>query len=174
MTTEEQLKIYAAYLPYGLELQINEKGMYFPYPNHINGDDRIKLNLTEVPFKIWCNPINWNWLEILARDTKPILYDLSYLTKEIEHEGRVFIPIDVFEITDHSDSYSIEYDHGNIKLIRDLKSIAENNLYFDIQFLPFEVVQRLISWHFNVFNLPAGEFIDKATLKTESNETNQG
>lgn len=175
MTTEEQLKTYAAYLPYGLQAKLNSKGIFnldreYPDPafSRLGTINSYQVYDGNISGSIWIS--DRMSVDFESADEIDIaLWDLSYLTKEIEHEGRVFIPIDVFEITDDSDSYSIEYDHGNIKLIRDLKSIAENNLYFDIQFLPFEVVQRLIFWHFNVFNLPAGEFIPK-TLKTESND----
>ncbi|KAA0126421.1 hypothetical protein FY557_17375 [Chryseobacterium sp. SN22] len=158
MTTQEQLNIYAAYLPYQLHCELkDEVGTY----------EITHLNICEVQ----CDGVNTIEIHIVPlTHIKPILYDLSHLTKEIEHEGRVFTPIDVFEITDDHDSYSVEYDHGNIKLIRGLKAISESSSYYDIQFLPFEVVQRLISWHFNVFGIPAGDFIDKATIKTESND----
>lgn len=152
MTTQEQIKIYAAYLPYNVAFS----------------------DLTcDMPNKLILDAENFPGVLEDATHLNTIrlhLYDLSHLTKEIQHEGRVFTPIDVFEITDDHDSYSVEYDHGNIKLIRSLEAIAENSSYYDIQFLPFEVVQRLISWHFNIYQLPAGEFIDKATLKIERND----
>ena len=100
---------------------------------------------------------------------KPILRPLSDLTKEIYHNGNKFVPIEVFEITDDHTSYPFEHDSGNIKLIRALESISKNDCEFDINFLPFEVVAMLISWHFDVFGLiKEGLAIDINTLESEA------
>lgn len=141
MNKEELIKIFSAYLPYGLNGRYNLANWLY-HPLQLESFERFVEG-----FYI------------------PILYDLSYLTKEIEHEGRNIVPVEYFEITDDSDSYPIEHDNGNIKLIKDLESIAKNNSYHDIQFLPFEAVQRLISFHINVFGLKENEFINKANLK---------
>lgn len=144
MNKEELIRIYSAYLPYELTItDVTNNQEFILEPENISGvlNDAEHLNTL-----------------------KPHLYDLSYLTKEIEHEGRKIVPVEYFEITDDSDSYPIEHDHGNFKLIKDLESIAKNNSYHDIQFLPFETVQRLISFHINVFGLKEDQFINKATL----------
>lgn len=78
----------------------------------------------------------------LLCQNKPILRPISDLLQKL----------DFFEIGDDN-NYSIEFDNGNIKLIKNLKSIADNKCYFDIQFLPYVVVQQLIEWHFDVFGL---------------------
>ena len=139
---EDLLKIYSSYLPY--ELNVKKKfGRYSPTKDEILEIDDLKT------FS-------------MSKIFRPYLYSMDYLTKEIEHKGERFIPIEKFEIGD--DDYGIEYDHGNIRLIKDLESISKYNSYHDIQFLPFEVVQRLIEWHFNVFGLSDSEFIKKETL----------
>ena len=91
---------------------------------------------------------------------KPYLRPLSYLTKEIEHKGEMFVPVDFFEVTDDHRTCPIEQDHGNTKVIKDLKAIAKNNVGFDVQFLPLWVVDQLRAWMFNVDNLSPDEFIE--------------
>ena len=137
---EITLKEWSAYLPYGLICEVKDQG----------GIE------TDTLFGVYDSKelLFHNIVEFYQgfESVKPILYDLSWLTREITHKGESFIPIEKFEIGD--DDSGIEYDHGNIKLIKDLESISKYNSYHDIQFLPFEVVQRLIEWHFNVFSLP--------------------
>lgn len=84
---------------------------------------------------------------------KPILRPLSDLTKEIEYNGDKFVPIEWFEIGDDVNE-SLEYDNGNIKLIRSLESISKYGTVNNVNYLPFGVVEKLFEWHFNVFNLP--------------------
>jgi hypothetical protein len=96
---------------------------------------------------------------------KPILRPLSDLTKEIEHNGERFVPIEYFEIGD-DDGYCYEFDHGNINLIKGLKVTAEHNIYHDLQFLPYAVAQKLIEWHFDFQGLiPQNLAIDLNTLQ---------
>ena len=91
---------------------------------------------------------------------KLILRPLSDLNKEIEHNGEKFVPIEWFEIGD-VDNDSIEYNHGNIKLIKTLETIATYNVVHDIAYLPFAVVLKLIEWHFDIASLISeGEAID--------------
>ncbi|PIF44318.1 hypothetical protein CLU96_1261 [Chryseobacterium sp. 52] len=164
-TKEELLKIYSAYLPYELECEYEFNSIVTKYSEKRIGK---LLGVREQPFhsvSLLVDNKSNNPDYIKHSEVKPILYHLSYLTKEIEHEGETFVPVEYFEITDDHDSYPVEYDHGNIKLIKDLESIANHNSAFDIKFLPFEVVIKLIEWHFNVFNLDESEYINKATLK---------
>lgn len=96
---------------------------------------------------------------------KPILRPISDLTKEIEHKGERFVPIEWFEIGDDENT-SMEYDHGNIKLVKTLDSIAKYNIHNDINYLPYGVAQKLIKWHFDVFGLIEKKLaIDINTLK---------
>jgi hypothetical protein len=93
---------------------------------------------------------------------KPLLRSLDSLTKPITvkgyNDGNSFVPIDYFEIGDDCNN-SLEYDHGNIKLIRSLESLAKHGIVNDIDYLPFGVAKILISWHFNIFNLEGTEYI---------------
>ena len=79
-------------------------------------------------------------------DVRPILYDLSYLTKEIEHEGeKIILAKKIFK--------------------REWQDIAEYYVRCNqIMKLPYYDIQIILKYHFNVFQLPASEYINKATL----------
>ena len=79
---------------------------------------------------------------------KPIVHPLSNLTKEIEHNGEVFIPQDkIWEI------FAVK--------------IEEPIKHYDLKIIqyPFNVVIKLIEWHFDIAGLiEKGEAIDINTL----------
>lgn len=79
---------------------------------------------------------------------KPILRPLSDLTKEIEHNGEKFVPID--ELDNYHDFSTLNY-----------KDIISNPLRY-----PYTVVKKLHEWHFDTFGL-----ID-AELAIDINELN--
>jgi hypothetical protein len=144
----------AGYLPH--ELQI----AYFFFGEHICTAPMVASMIGNSFTKEI--PIN----AILTNDAdfKPLLHPLSDLTKEIDHNGERFVPVEWFEIGDDGGE-SLEYTHGNIKLIKTLKFIAEYNIHNDINYLPYGVVQKLHEWHFDVFNwIEKGLAIDKNTL----------
>lgn len=184
-TKEELLKIYSAYLPYELECEVLKKGMYFPYPNHLSAGRRIILNIDQMPFKIWCNPTNSDWLDILFRDTKLVLYSMDMLTKEIEHKGERFIPIEkLFDIETNlewSKSGHIKAEKGKdeywVRQKEEGRSFhfgynAEKNYFYKIDsenckqsvWKQLEMFQKLFEWHFNVFGLSESEYIKKESL----------
>lgn len=164
MTKEEQLKILSAYFPHNLQVRVDKDTYILPDSKRIGKITQI--NLEEGDYELVVTSDKGYFLCDLDQ-VKPILFPLYMLTQEIEHEGERFIPIDYFEISDEQSSYNIEFDSGNIRLINDLTDIAKHNISFDIKFLPFEVVNKLTEWHFNVFNLSEVDFINKATLKTK-------
>lgn len=134
----EKLNYIASYLPYGIigvyrlgnvVIDINER-----YAN----EERIKKLTTES-------------VDFFYKFCKPILHPLSDLTKEIEHNGEKFVPIEYFEIGE--DDNGIEYDFGNIKTINLLESISKNNCWHDIHYMPFSLVQKLLEWHFDIHGL---------------------
>lgn len=148
-----ELKHLATYLPYGLKFydEVSEKTFD-------------ALSFITKPIQDYLNYMGS--IDQLLKDEKlkPILRPLSDLTSKIEHNGERFVPIEYFEIGD-DDKYPYEFDNGNIKLIQKLKTIKKYSTYFDISFLPFEVVRQLIEWHFDVFGLiEKGEAIDINTL----------
>lgn len=79
---------------------------------------------------------------------KLILYPLDWLTKPIEHNGEKFVPIDVF--------YKNNPNEERVGAIITQQGIGE---------LKYKYFQKLLEWHFNVFNLPKHLYIDKSTLK---------
>ena len=65
---------------------------------------------------------------------KPILRPLSQLTQEIEHNGGKFVPMDILH-----------------ELFR-----KTDLFYFDTYMVlnnPYEVIEKLLEWHFDVFGL---------------------
>lgn len=85
---------------------------------------------------------------------KPIFHDLSDLTKEIEHKGEKFVPM--------------EYGANNLgmelsKLPSALKNTGMSNRFI-IERQSYETVSKLLEWHFNVFNLDPKLWININTL----------
>lgn len=153
-----ELKHIAGYLPYDLKT-INIDNSEIMQLGGLSGDTAELLQLKGIGTdEEYCRLSGFD-------EFKPILRPLSNLTKEIEHEGTKFIPVDEFEITDDFDSFHVEFNHGNIKLIQDLRDISNNDIQHDIQFLPNLIVDYLLSWHFDIHGLiKKGLAIDKNTL----------
>lgn len=78
------------------------------------------------------------------------LRPLSDLTKEIEHKGEKFVPID--ELNNIGDAECDRYnDYFNEENISDVNWLLE----------PFIIFQKLIEWHFDITGLiEKGEAID--------------
>ena len=95
-------------------------------------------------------------------EIKPILHPLSDLTKEIEHNGEKFKPFD--ELSNFL--YITEKD--NFDTVLSARLWVETMILYrpDCLTLPFNVVQKLFEWHFDVFGLiKDGLAIDINTLK---------
>ena len=139
------IKHLAPYLPYEIQLQyiVRDKVVKTGIMKSIIHNES-ETHPTKI--SIHFNDAEHIWM------FKPILYPLDYLTKEITHNGETFVPIEHFEIGD-DDNCCYEFDNGNIKLIQNITTIAKYNNWHDINFLPFAVVQQLIEWRFDVFNL---------------------
>lgn len=138
MTKDEQLKIYAAYLPYKLKGKRADGGK----------GDYILRAIYDDGSVIWKYDGFGNSTQI---GVKPILYDLSWLTKEELYKAG---------FTDHVDWLTNERE----------ALISRYGIEKYLSKTPFGHIQYLLSEHYNVFGIPAGEFIDKSTLKTESND----
>ena len=91
---------------------------------------------------------------------KPILRQLSDLTKPIEHNGEKFMPIDNIE------GLFIEGTEDLInQSIEAIEYFIENNFFSRMEYLPFILIQKLIEWHFDIAGLiEKGEAIDVNTL----------
>ena len=136
-----EIKDLVSYLPYGLNIKDVKHGSVFEALHFITTPHQdfslFKGNLDQL--------INDKYL-------KPVLFPLSSLTKEINFNGETFVPIEWFEIGDSTND-SLEYEHGNIKLIRSLESLSKNEFVNDINYFPFGVIQKLIEWKFDVYGL---------------------
>lgn len=164
MTKEEQLKIYSAYLPYRLNLKSGE------FITEMCASKKYILDDYEHEFTSiddLCYTVNHTY--------KPILYDLSYLTKEIEHEGRKFIPMHLLKNggTDLNEYRFLEWkgysviDNEEHETCYDPETMSFYQFYMGESRMctgQYEKFQMLLKWHFNVFNLPESEYINKATL----------
>ena len=138
MTKQEFL---AFSLPYGLKMwnksepyKVYEMDGFFP-PNAIHYKET-------------------NRSDYFYFETKPILRPLSDLTKEIEHNGEKFVPID--ELNNIGDAECDRYnDYFNEENISDVNWLLE----------PFIIFQKLIEWKFDLADLISkGEAIDVNTL----------
>lgn len=128
MTNEDKLRIYAAYLPYKLQV-LSHSGTIF----QLNTFNETKGKGIE----------NRCIESVINNNYKPIIYPLEFLTKEIEHEGKL---INIQENMPHLDFEWL---------------IGKPELAFKLNQEDFEI---LVKHHFNVFNLPESEYINKATL----------
>lgn len=143
-----ELKHIAPYLPYGVHIKHNEGakliicGAFKKY----NADDFFIYSL-----------LNWD-KDVKSTDAKPILRPLSDLTKEIEHNGKKFVPIE--KINEVDGEYQIRVEDGvmwfcdscDLELFEVMRCSA--------------LVEKLFDWHFDVFGLiDNGLAIDINTLK---------
>ena len=121
---EITLKEWSAYLPYGLKFKTKR------------GFDTLSTLSDEL--------INCDFEEYYSlNEVKPILYDLSWLTREITHEGETFVPIHRLLENSNFDLSKMDDDYIN--------SFAESM----IEIAPtYDDVQTLLSWHFNFFQIP--------------------
>ena len=86
----------------------------------------------------------------------PILRPLSDLTKEIEHNVEKLVPI-------------VELAKMRSSIVENVIPMAFEAIKRDIKSkrLPFDMVLKLIEWHFDIANLiESGEAIDINTLET--------
>ena len=183
MENELELKHLAPYLPYKLKgvltydrredfdsedwLEDNDilkEGSVWTICGYADSDLNIPIGEGEIDGFIWRNEMTY---VNFHQGVKPILRPLIDLTKEIKDSNNYeFVYVESLEIGD--DDSGTEYDHGNIKTIRLLKSIAENNNFHDVQYLPYLLVQDLIKHHFDVFGLiEKGLAIDINTLEKQ-------
>lgn len=168
-TKEELLKIYSAYLPYEL------KGKYhLPHWQYQEG-----LENKEYPLQLE------SFENFIKGSYVPILYSMDMLTKEIEHKGERFIPIEkLFDIETNlewSKSGHIKAEKGKdeywVRQKEEGRSFhfgynAEKNYFYKIDsenckqsvWKQLEMFQKLFEWHFNVFGLQESEYIQKQSV----------
>lgn len=130
MNKDELLKIYSAYLPYKTPITLASEAYNY---------DGLTTILSPHYLLDWQR----NKCKISLH-----LWDLSYLTKEIEHNCLIIKPI--------------EYISASIADRNKILKMVENKGPLDV--LPQWKFEKLLKFHFNVFNLPESEYINKATL----------
>lgn len=89
--------------------------------------------------------------DVFLHETMIILRPLSDLTKEIEHNGEKFVPLNkIQDIRGRKWVYFEEEDeYCELFYFTDHNS----NTYYNVREFPFEVLSLLFEWHFDVFNL---------------------
>lgn len=134
-----ELKHLAGYLPYGLEAKYQLTDIV----NSERSETRSKLMTAEN-------------VDFVLKYCMPILRPLSDLTKEIEHNGEKFVPIEKFG-TKYSSYESSIYKHTLNECCSDLESF---NLLDRIR-----IIDKLLEWHFDIHGLLENNLaIDKNTL----------
>ena len=129
-----ELKHLAPYLPYVLKMASNTKGRsayVITIKRRLKAIEILTPELIDV---------------MLFLNRKPILRPLSDLTKEIEVNGERFVPIDYLS------------NFTNEHLMFDRTQQVIEYLYIEqsqdyVFQLPYELIQKLIEWHFDIFSL---------------------
>jgi len=153
-----ELKHIAPYLPYELKMKHYEN-------NRIGILQGVSTNTLGQPYSL-C--VNTNWCNYFVY--KPILRPLSDLTKEIEVNGKKFVPIDVigedFDLNICDCDYVSDWsERGDNFLDYVNEFIEQKHGNHHLNFLPFGFIQKLIEWHFDIFQLiPQKLAIDINTL----------
>ncbi|MDR4892252.1 MULTISPECIES: hypothetical protein [unclassified Chryseobacterium] len=139
MNKDELLKIYSAYLQFDVTVRTALNTDFILKGISFRGSlqDKFGIDFTNI------------------QRGRLHLWDLSYLTKEIEHDGERFVPIrKIYELN------GWEWDDEEVN------EIDEIGICSDLNLLTYATAQILLSWHFNIFSLPESEYINKATLTT--------
>ena len=127
-----KLKHLAPYLPYEVTFEFEVGKVY--------GDSKI-------PFEMRNQTLRSGNIDLCINHGKLHLRPLSQLTKEIEHNGERFVPMDYLKNFDGEYFVEIEYDNTVF-----LKDACDLNL-FEISRTDIGVINKLYEWHFDVFGL---------------------
>lgn len=151
----------APYLPYGLQVQISKQ----PLRGEIHKlagilyDGLVRLGEGGM----------YGFPQRDFESIKPILYPISCLTKNIQHEGREFCPlIELAKIAFGYDDWEIEDDYaiyGSLDFMYEDGSFTADR--WEAVDVPnqYQLFQKLAEWHINFVGIPEGLYIDKNTLK---------
>ena len=140
----EKLKIYSAYLPYGLKLQ------YFDDEREILHNDCKIVGFREDEMTIANNEYQY---DVKFYDVKPILFSLEDLTREITIGGETFVPFDELIKIKNVRLRVEKYENGDKKLLN------INTFSFSLFDFEYKIIEKLLEWKFNVFNIPETEYI---------------
>ena len=156
-----ELKHLAPYLPYGLKISYFDMGEYTKH--------ELTIEIDTITSKyIGMNSILKNEFFGICQ---PILRPLSDLTKEIEVDGKKFVPLR--KINAIIESEKIEDISVTVVAISDelhfeylVTVYGRNKLAIRSDYLTINQYMRLFEWHFDVFGLiKEGLAIDINTLK---------
>ena len=140
----DKLKIYSAYLPYGLKLQ------YFDDEREILHNDCKIVGFREDEMTIANNEYQY---DVKFYDVKPILFSLEDLTREITIGGETFVPFDELIKIKNVRLRVEKYENGDKKLLN------INTFSFSLFDFEYKIIEKLLEWKFNVFNIPETEYI---------------
>lgn len=141
-------------LPYGLKVLFNKK-----YQGTLFGQLCGKYNYAEIAFEFGSDRKDLD-------SCFPILHPLSDLTKEIEHNGEKFVPIDIInkshKLLGLSEYRLFEKENKSCALL--FSSKVEG---FNI-FSALDDMIKLIEWHFDIADLiEKNEAIDINTIENQ-------
>ena len=136
-----------------MNLQIKHLAQYLPYKLKVIEDGKQKvMNASSGHSTYWCG------MEYVAKrsDTiKLVLRPLSDLTKEIEHNGEKFVPVEWLE----EKYYTLNLHQQCFRL---LEEDGENW----VNQCSYMLVEHLLEWKFDIFNLIENNLaIDINTMK---------
>ena len=144
-----KLKIHSAYLPYGLKFS---SSMDKPFEDY--GLQSIwTLDGINKLFGDYCLLTKENNDAYAINSCKPILFSLEDLTKEITIGGETFVPFDELIKIKNVRLRVEKYENGDKKLLN------INTFSFSLFDFEYKIIEKLLEWKFNVFNLPEIEYI---------------
>lgn len=179
----KDIEYLSLYLPYDLQLLQNCDHWHEPVPSRIV--TMCGLYDNGLVSNIHYQESNNNGGSDYVDKFKPLLYPLSMLTEEIEHEGKHIVPIiDLFMMATNEIHFQQVYDYINERNTYGVRFRSNNKLLtftYNSLFQSFnyslnktealhvgrqwKMFQKLFEWHFDVFNLiQEGKAIDKSKL----------
>lgn len=148
----------AAYLPYSLKAEMLDYKIDYVGKQY---DEIIGIHQWDKLCLYW-SALTVGGSKPNIERIKPLLLPLSSLTKEIEHKGDKFVPIEKLnEMFSYKDMRLVYYTNSGLGWEID-SSFANTALSFEEMYLPF---LKLAEWHVDFQNLiPQGKAIDKTTI----------
>lgn len=156
-----ELKHLAPYLPYSLKCWVKDFPLEFGKPP-TNGIH----TMHSLYFDGTCTFHHLVESEKGFQEIKPILRPLSDLTEEIEHNGKKFIPTELLDSEDYPIDFIVDTQYEY--MICWINSVKKDH---HILFLPWGLINQLVEWHFDIFNLIENNLaININTLKSVSSQ----
>ena len=137
----DKLKIYSAYLPFEVKVSYNS----IDYIGVLKSIDTFRNQVSFFSKHLF--------EQIEIEDVKPILFSLEDLTKEITIGGETFVPFDELIKIKNVRLRVEKYENGDKKLLN------INTFSFSLFDFEYKIIEKLLEWKFNVFNLPEIEYI---------------